>query len=134
MVAPWTFLQAQVAYNDAREVQEQAEQYIRTAACQYAEAEKAYRVALALKITELHSDGVAWSSTSDLARGDEKIAQLKFERDIAKGEKEAATQAAWAAAGRRREVEQLAAWSMRRDLAEDPPEPAQMPTFGGKAA
>ena len=47
-----------------------------------AEAEKDYRVELAKKILELRADGIPVSIISDLARGDEKIANLKMKRDI----------------------------------------------------
>lgn len=47
-----------------------------------AEAEKDYRVELAKKILELRANGIPVSIISDLARGDEKIANLKMKRDI----------------------------------------------------
>ena len=47
-----------------------------------AEAEKDYRVELAKKILELRADGIPVSIIGDLARGDEKIANLKMKRDI----------------------------------------------------
>lgn len=47
-----------------------------------AEAEKDYRVELAKKILKLRADGIPVSIIGDLARGDEKIANLKMKRDI----------------------------------------------------
>lgn len=47
-----------------------------------AEAEKDYRVELAKKILELRANGIPVSIINDLARGDEKIANLKMKRDI----------------------------------------------------
>ena len=46
-----------------------------------AEAEQAYRVALAKKILELREQSYPATLIGDLARGDKEVAQLKFERD-----------------------------------------------------
>ena len=48
-----------------------------------AKAEQVYRVALAKKFLELKAQGEKVTIMSDLARGDEAVAQLKFERDVA---------------------------------------------------
>ena len=48
-----------------------------------AKAERTYRISLATKLIELKASGVAATLCSDLARGDEIIAQLKEERDKA---------------------------------------------------
>lgn len=50
----------------------------------YAEAESAYRQALATKILELRADGMPVTITPDVARGTKEIAALKLERDCAK--------------------------------------------------
>lgn len=47
-----------------------------------AEAERNYRIELAKKILELRASGTPVSIINDLARGDEKIADLKMKRDI----------------------------------------------------
>jgi hypothetical protein len=47
-----------------------------------AKAERDYRIALAKKILELRANGIPVSIINDLARGDEKIANLKMKRDI----------------------------------------------------
>ena len=46
-----------------------------------AEAERAYRVALAEKILLLRDGGYPATLIGDLARGDREIARLKFDRD-----------------------------------------------------
>jgi len=51
----------------------------------YAESEHNYRVALAKKMTELKLKGEKVTIISDLSRGDEVVAGLKKERDIADG-------------------------------------------------
>lgn len=48
-----------------------------------AKAERDYRVELAKEILQLRAEGVPVTIINDLARGNEKIASLKMERDIA---------------------------------------------------
>lgn len=48
-----------------------------------AKAERIYRISLATKLIELKASGVAATLCSDLAKGDEIIAQLREERDKA---------------------------------------------------
>ena len=48
-----------------------------------AEAERAYRVALASKILTLRDGGYPATLIGDLARGDSEVAKLKFDRDCA---------------------------------------------------
>lgn len=71
-----------------------------------ARAERAYREQLSIKMLELKVDGytgqlgdrqvstepVAWTKTAELARGLPEVAELREERDILKGEKEATMQ------------------------------------------
>ncbi len=51
-----------------------------------AEAERAYRIAKARKLLELRLDGKPVTIVTDLARGDETVADLAFARDCAKVE------------------------------------------------
>lgn len=89
----------------------------------HAEAEQAYRIALADKIVRLHADdGVAWTVAQDVARGDERVAFLRRERDVAEGMKDAAEQLSWKSSADRRGVERLGEWSMRVNLGGDWPE------------
>lgn len=54
-----------------------------------AEAEMKYRIAYRKEIFRLHEvDGVAWTTCPELARGDEEVAKLRFERDIRKSDYE----------------------------------------------
>lgn len=48
-----------------------------------AEAERAYRVALAQRMLELKAAGYPATLIGDLARGDDTVAQLKCDRDCA---------------------------------------------------
>lgn len=115
--------------------QETAEQFIRESAKDAAEKEERYRVALAKVMVVHHADGVGWSTTAELARGDERVARLRAEFKVSEGVREAAVQAAWRRAADRKDVQSLIAWSMRRELAEDPAGPSErdMPTYGRAA-
>ena len=50
-----------------------------------AEAEYFYRIALSKRLTELRAEGQAVTHLADIARGEEEIAKLRLNRDIAKG-------------------------------------------------
>lgn len=79
-----------------------------------AAAEQAYRVALARRIVELHDqEGVAWTVAQDVARGDAKVAQLRHDRDVAEGVREAAELLGWKTSGDGRRLDRLIDWSMR---------------------
>ena len=47
-----------------------------------AQAEKAYKVALRAEILKLKSEGYPATLINDLARGEERIAELRFQRDM----------------------------------------------------
>lgn len=54
-----------------------------------AEADMKYRIAYRKEVFRLHEvDGVAWTACSDLAKGDEEVAKLRFERDVRKSDYE----------------------------------------------
>ncbi|AZO96160.1 hypothetical protein [Halocella sp. SP3-1] len=71
-----------------------------------AKAEHDYRLALSTEILRLHvegyhgdvngkkidTDSVAWTMCDNIARGIDKVAKLRLERDIAAGQKEATMQ------------------------------------------
>lgn len=50
-----------------------------------AEKEYLYRIALSKRLTELRSEGQAVTHLADIARGEPNIAQLRLNRDIARG-------------------------------------------------
>lgn len=52
---------------------------------EYAKSEEYYRKALAIKMTTLKIDKQPTTLIPDLARGDEGVAKLKYDRDIAEG-------------------------------------------------
>ena len=83
-----------------------------------AAAELAYRKALAEKILLLRAEGVAWSSTADIARGDATVAELRFKRDVTQGIQAAQEQAGFRLNADRRILEKFCEWSMRRELSD----------------
>ncbi len=122
--APYDFKQASELTRRAAAAQRTCEDLLRTTTRALAEAERWYRLALAKEIVRQHAeDGVAWSVSSDVARGNREVADLRMARDIAEGVRDATQQQAWRASADRRDLTQLIAWSMRRDLAEDVPQP-----------
>lgn len=134
---PWTFAEATRKCRKAAVAQEQAEQALRDAARDAAEKDEAYRKALATEIVKAHADGIAWSTAPDLARGDDAVARLRMERDVAEGVREAMTHALWRHNANRRDAQRFADWSQRRELAEGAgivPEPEPGETFGRRAA
>lgn len=56
----------------------------------YALKERKYRVLLSQRLTELRAAGEKVTHLADIARGQEDIAQLRFDRDIAEGLKKSA--------------------------------------------
>ena len=136
LVHPFDETDARRAARLASAQQAGAEDKLRSAYANLAACEHAYRVQLAKRITELHADGVAWTVCADLARGDERVARLRLERDVAHGVREAATQAAWRHAADRKDLGRFIDWSARRDLATglDPEPPSDPVVFGRRAA
>lgn len=59
----------------------------------YAAAEQEYRIGLAEKMLELRDNGHPVTLVPDLARGDRKIARLKFDRDAKEAVYKAAQEA-----------------------------------------
>lgn len=57
---------------------------------EYAKREHDYRVALSKRLIERRLEGYPVTILSDIVRGEEDIAKLKYERDIAEGLKESA--------------------------------------------
>lgn len=135
----FTFEEARSAVNAAKASQADAERFRQQCSAELADAEQAYRAALAREIVRQHDGGVAWTVAKDLARGDDKVARLRHHRDVAAGVLDAAETAAWRHTADRRSLDQLIRWSMARDLAEgagtapEPPE-GDMPVFGGRRA
>lgn len=110
---PYDWGQARDAINDAKLAQQNSEKAVSEAFRKYGEAERAYRKALAIRITQLRAEGTPATVCLDMAKGDPKIADLRYNRDVAEGVREAAASAIWRHTANRRELEQLVAWSMR---------------------
>jgi len=126
---------ARSAARAASNVGAMAEQDRVRAAEALAEAERGYRKALAVAITDKHGAGVAWTVCADLARGEPNVADLRYVRDVARGVLDAAEQRAFRLQADRRSLHALTEWSMKQALMLGPivPEPAATP-IGRRAA
>src|SRR4051812_20117741 len=137
-LTPFDLGEARDAARMASSLQAGAETAMRDAFTNLANAERAYRVALAKERLRLHADdGVAWTATDDIAKGNENVAQLRYERDVAKGVAEAASSALWRHTADRKDVTQFITWSMRREMAENgggQSPSGDVQTFGRRAA
>ena len=116
MSGPLDIVGAREAERAASTAQIVSEKLLRDSARDVAQAERAYRLALALAITRIHADGTAWSSTADLARGDLEVADLRYKRDVLQGVYEAAQKSAFRHGADRRALGRLIDWSARIDL------------------
>ena len=128
-VAPYDWTEAREAVRQASEAMKNAEQARRDASEDLAAKERAYRVALARKIVEVHAEGAAWTVAQDLARGDKRVADLRYERDVAKGVLEAQETASWRQTADRRDLSKLIEWSQRVS-----PDGQQEPQWSRRAA
>lgn len=135
---PLDFPAAVALARRSAEAQKAAEQAVRDASTDLAEKERLYRKSLATAIVEQHAGGSAWTVAQDLARGTPTVADLRYERDVAKGVLEAAQQRSFRHMADRRDVLQFVLWSRQCSVAElsgrTEPEPdwSHRP-IGGKA-
>jgi hypothetical protein len=131
---PWTITEARDALAAASRAQHDHQAAIRDAVSAAGKAEQLYRVARARKTAEARDDGKAATLCDTLARGDEEVAQAAHDAAVAEGDREIAVQEGWRLSRSRHDLQSLAEWSMRRDLAEGygdgAPEPEQMQTYG----
>lgn len=116
--APYTFEEARATSNVLNQNQKAAEDETKRAYRAYAEAERAYRMALAAEITRLRASGISVTLAADLARGERTVADLRYRRDVAEGLVEAAKQSGWRHQANRKDGHELLRWSANRDLAE----------------
>ena len=132
---PFDFAQAVAAARRAAEAQKAGETALRDSAADLAEKERAYRVALAKQIVREHAEGAAWTVAQDLARGNQAVAELRYERDVAQGVLDATSQRAWRHTADRKDMLEFIQWSRRRDLSEahNPPR-GDGQTFGARRA
>lgn len=110
-MTPWDFAEAVAAARKGHEAQREAEQVRRDASEKLAKREQAYRLALARKIVEVQAAGSAWTVAQDLARGDKDVAQLRYERDVAKGVLDAEETRAWRHTADRKDLTEFIQWS-----------------------
>lgn len=117
-MAPYDFDGAKAAIEAATIEQERLEERIREVYREAAEADERFRVALARTMLELRDSGVtSWSACETLARGKAENAQLRREKEVAEGLKEAVSQAAFRVSADRRDLSKLIDWSSRVAMA-----------------
>ena len=128
------FAAAVAASREASEAQHNAERWYAEKGRELAEAERAYRKALAERIIKLKSEGTPATVAKDLARGEKAVADLCFARDLAEGLRDAAAQSIWRHTADRRELEQFLDWSKRASFLDAMPSQGQPTTFGARRA
>ena len=80
-------------WNEIQETMEKAEKSLseyKRLNEEYARREYEYRTALSKRLLQRKTEGYAVTNLSDIVRGEEDIAKLKFERDVAEGLKNSA--------------------------------------------
>lgn len=109
---PFDFTEARDAINSAKSAQTNAEQAVRDAFREYGAARRAYQLAFAEAIITARVEHPA-TIALDLARGDAKVADLRFKKDVAEGVMEAAKSAIWRHTADRKDLARLVDWSRR---------------------
>lgn len=133
-ISPLQIADARDAAHAASENQRQCEDRIRKASRELAEAERKYRRELSTRIVKLKAEGTAITAAADVARGEKKCADLRFDRDVAQGVFEAAKQEAFRRGADRRDIHQLIVWSQAREVRVDtPPADWDYAMSGGRA-
>jgi len=113
LVVAWDYFQAVAASREAQRVQRDSENARRTAVRDAAEAERQYRKALTTAIKRLIDGGTAATAARDLARGQDHIADLGYDRDVAAGDLAILEQASWRHTANRHDVNEFVKWSQR---------------------
>lgn len=136
---PWEIEQARDVLANASTQQHDHQEAIRDAVKRAARTDQLYRVARARKVAEFRDAGKAATLCDTLARGDEEVAGLKYDADVAEGDREIAVQEGWRLHANRKDSQELADWSKRRELAEfhgrvPEREPDDPTVFGGRRA
>lgn len=109
---PYDWAEAKQVIEKASISQKQAEEAIRSAFRGFAEARRAYQMAFAQEIVRQKAENGA-TVALDLARGEKKVAQLRFEKDVAEGVAKAAESAIYRHTADRKDVGRLVDWSRR---------------------
>ena len=113
---PLDIAEARVKIAEMSRQQSQQEQLRMDAARKLAECERVYRLALATGIVHHHAEGVAWTACRDLALGEKIVADLRYERDVARGVLDSCADAAYRHAADRRAMEEIVRWSHSVDV------------------
>lgn len=124
---PFEIVEAREAQHKASEMQRNLADELANAHRDLADAERRYRVALTARIKQLHANGfgdghgLAITMCETVAKGEDSIATLRYERDDKAGEVAKLEQLAFAMGADRRGLDGLIDWSKHRDLRVDTP-------------
>lgn len=108
----WSYEQCQATMRNLSIAQKEAEDELAEVSERAAKAEAAYRMELAKKELVLREQGLPATLIGDLARGDERVAELKLERDLAEALKDVASKALWRHASDRKDAHRLVDYSL----------------------
>lgn len=135
---PYSFDEARLAVVHIGRRQREAERFRNERVKAAAEAEKAYRRGLAVKIIELREQGWPATVCEHLARGDDEISDLKAAASILQGAVDTASHSLYRMGSDRKSLDSLVDWSKRvaPDGQGDEPEgrPAHIHGSGRRAA
>jgi hypothetical protein len=116
---PWEIQEARDALAAASRAQQKHSEVIRDAVRAAARADHLHRVAIAVKVAELREAGFPAALCSKMAQGDVAVSVLGEEAARLEGDREIAVQEGWRLHANRKDTQQLAEWSQRKDLAVD---------------
>lgn len=108
----WDYETCQRVMRNLSVSQKEAEAEYSEASEKAARAEAAYRMELAKKELVLREEGFPATLIGDLARGDERVANLKLERDLAESLKDVASKSLWRHASDRKDAHRLVDYSL----------------------
>jgi hypothetical protein len=110
-IQPWDFHESHLHLRRAAVIERAGEQAHRGAVRDLAEKERAYKMALAKKITELRGNGTAQTVAGDMARGDDEVSLLRLERDLARGTVTSSKSALYRHGRSHEDVREFVVWS-----------------------
>lgn len=108
----WDFDRCERTMRNLSIAQKEAENEFAEACENYAKAEEAYRVELAKCELSLREEGLPATLIPDLARGNERVAGLKLQRDLAESLKGVCEKALWRHASDRKDAHRIVDYSL----------------------
>lgn len=107
---PYDWNEAREVINGAKAAQAAAEDAVKRAFRDFGKAREVYQLAFAEEILRQKVEHGA-TVALELARGNKKVADLRFKKDVAEGVVEASKAALWRHTANRKDVARLVDWS-----------------------